>query len=400
MRDWFRVRCSGEIGFAAAGIDMRVRAEERVEGAGLIPPRQELLARVPEEPADVGAGEGEARDGLVEDHGDGSLEVVPGGEVVARPHGAHALGSCVEGAGENEGATLVFWVVTREQGFVGRVDESQTIDVMHVAVLPAAEMQVVLWHRRFWAVEHGGLVHVIPEEGIRGYALEAGVGEKRFPPLHNSRVEGVGPVGGTGPAPAFENIVVFVDDGKILSLQRIHDRVVGFVLDVRIYDDDKFAAIVIEMFLHAKGVGKVVFVPGEIFLAFGILNVEPDDVVRDSVLVEFTVDVFDILVSHVIPSALVVAESEVLGELGIASELVVRLGDVFRGWAKEYKNIQEPVLGKPVRMRIRSPADPKTQGIAGPFCLHNIHPCFCGIEPEDPNSRILSMSLHQRNGTV
>ncbi|KAL8773282.1 MAG: hypothetical protein Q9194_004379, partial [Teloschistes cf. exilis] len=399
LRDGFRVRCSGEIGFAAAGIDVRVGAEERVEGAGLIPPRQELLARVPEEPADVGAGEGEARDGLVEDHGDGSFEVVPGGKVVARPHGAHALGSCVEGAGENEGATLVFWVVTREQGFVGRVDESETVDVVHVAVLPAAEMEVVLRHRRFWAVEHGGLVHVVPEESVRSDALEAGVGEKRFPPLDNSRVEGVGPVGGTGPAPALEDVVVLIDDGKILSLQCIHYRVVGFVLDVRIHDDDKFAAIVSEMFLHAKGVGKVVFVPGEIFLAFGILNVEPDDVVRDSVLVEFAVDVFDILVSHVIPSALVIAESEVLGELGIASELVVRLDDVFRGWAKEYKNIQEPVLGKPVRMRIRSPADPKTQGIAGPFGLHNIHPCFCGIEPEDPSSRILSMSLHQRNGT-
>ena len=49
---------------------MGVAAEEGVEGAGLVPAREEFLGGVAEESAHVGAGEGVACDVHGEDHGD------------------------------------------------------------------------------------------------------------------------------------------------------------------------------------------------------------------------------------------------------------------------------------------------------------------------------------------
>ncbi len=73
------------------GVDVRMRAEERLERADLVPPREQLRAGVAEEAPDVGAREGEAGDALGEQHGCGDLEVRPLGGIVARPHGADAL---------------------------------------------------------------------------------------------------------------------------------------------------------------------------------------------------------------------------------------------------------------------------------------------------------------------
>jgi hypothetical protein len=45
---------------AAPGVDVGVRAEERLEGADLVPPCEQLLRRVAEETTHVGTGEREA----------------------------------------------------------------------------------------------------------------------------------------------------------------------------------------------------------------------------------------------------------------------------------------------------------------------------------------------------
>lgn len=62
LGDDFFVGRAGEVGFAAAGVDVGVPAEEGVECAGLVPAGKEFFGRVAEETADVGAGEGEAGD--------------------------------------------------------------------------------------------------------------------------------------------------------------------------------------------------------------------------------------------------------------------------------------------------------------------------------------------------
>lgn len=62
LGDDFGVGGTGEVGFAAAGVDVGVATEEGVEGSGLVPAGEELLGGVAEEAADVCAGEGEGGD--------------------------------------------------------------------------------------------------------------------------------------------------------------------------------------------------------------------------------------------------------------------------------------------------------------------------------------------------
>ena len=62
LRDDTGIRFPDEIGLAAAGVDVRMGAHEGVKDARLIPSRQQLLARIAEETADVGTGKRVAGD--------------------------------------------------------------------------------------------------------------------------------------------------------------------------------------------------------------------------------------------------------------------------------------------------------------------------------------------------
>ena len=176
MRYDLRIGGACEVGLAAAGVNMGVAAHEGVEGASLVPASEELFRGVTEEAADVGAREGEAGDVLVEDHGDRSGEVRPDGLVVAGPHCADALRAREEGAGEDKGAFV--GAVTEDHGFVAGVVEGEAVEVVNVAVFPISVVEVVFWHCCFWAVEHGGLVHIVPEKRIGSCAGEEFVCEE------------------------------------------------------------------------------------------------------------------------------------------------------------------------------------------------------------------------------
>ena len=64
------VGLTSKIWFTATGIDVGMAAEKGVEGAGLVPAGEKLFAWVPEEPANIGASEGEASDVLSQEHRD------------------------------------------------------------------------------------------------------------------------------------------------------------------------------------------------------------------------------------------------------------------------------------------------------------------------------------------
>ena len=163
----------------------------------------------------------------------------PGCLVVAGPHGAHALGARVVGAGEDEGA--FGGVVPFEHGFVGGVVEGESVEVVDVAVFPVAVVEVVLGHGSFGPVEDGGFVHVVPEEEVGCGAFEGLVAEEGVPPFAGGRVKAVDPVRGSRPAPAFVEVIIFIVDPKVLRLQSFDDGVVGLVLDVGVYDGHQFA---------------------------------------------------------------------------------------------------------------------------------------------------------------
>ena len=207
------VRVAGEVGFAAPCVDVGVAAEERIEGAGLVPARQELFGGIAEEAADVCAGEREAGDVVGEDHGDRGGQMRPDGLVVSCPHCAEALGAGVVGAGEDEGSTGGGWVAV-DEGVERGVDEGHTVDVVDVAVFPVAMVDVILWHCGFGSIEDRGFVHVVPDEGVRSCTSEGFVGEERAPPFNSSRIEAVDPMRRARPAPAFVDVIVLVLDSE------------------------------------------------------------------------------------------------------------------------------------------------------------------------------------------
>lgn len=53
-------------------------------------------------------------------------------------------------------------------------------------------------------------------------------------------------------------------------------------------------------------------VPSEVFLAVSILNIKPNDIVWNMMTRHLVVNVFDVLVSNVVPSALMIPNGELL----------------------------------------------------------------------------------------
>ena len=173
---------------AARRVDVRVRAEEGLEGARLVPARHELRGGVAEEAADVRARKREARDACHgrrraehtrgccarrqpplpppsppltdrEQHGRRHGEVLPLGRVVARPDGAPALRAREEGAREDEGAK-----VRRRAVGVRAARESLgrgallvvAVEVVPLAVLDARKRLGVAVHGHLGAVDWWG----------------------------------------------------------------------------------------------------------------------------------------------------------------------------------------------------------------------------------------------------
>ena len=99
------------------------------------------------------------------------------------------------------------------------------------------------------------------------------MGKERSPPFTCKWIETVNPVGGTGPAPAVKDVIVFVLNKEGLRFQLISNVITGFVLDMGINDDNELPTTGIQLLLHRKGIGEVMRIPCEILLAVRVFNV-------------------------------------------------------------------------------------------------------------------------------
>lgn len=68
------------------------------------------------------------------------------------------------------------------------------------------------------------------------------------------------------------------------------------------------------MLKHSEGLGETTGVPGEVPLAISMLNVQPDDITGQVVIIEALIDFQHIGLIPVVPAALVVAEGEERGQ--------------------------------------------------------------------------------------
>mmetsp|Transcript_22353 Transcript_22353/g.69850 ORF Transcript_22353/g.69850 Transcript_22353/m.69850 type:complete len:731 (-) Transcript_22353:901-3093(-) len=340
---------------AALGLDVSVRAEEGVVRTHLVPAHEELRLGIVEESAHVRAGEGNAANAEREEHRGGGSEVLPFGHVVARPHRSGPLRACKEGAREHKGALALGARGARraaaQEALPGGHCLQVAVHVVHVAVLDRAPgMEAVLLHSHLRPVEDGGLVHVVPHVQVLGGARVRVELELVSPVGPRGGVEKVDVGRGPRPAPAVKGAVVVCAHKQVRRLGIGKDRVVVVVLDVGVDDDHGAVPALGEHVLQALGVWELLRVPREVALALRVLNVQPQHVVRDVVLLKLAVHVSHVRVVVVVPPALVVGCGEEGRHEGRACESRV-LAHHLRGPGPEKdEEVQHARLCNPMRV--------------------------------------------------
>mmetsp|Transcript_10684 Transcript_10684/g.28545 ORF Transcript_10684/g.28545 Transcript_10684/m.28545 type:complete len:223 (-) Transcript_10684:617-1285(-) len=147
-------------GFPTICIEMRMSAEEGLKRRSLVPANEQLRRRIPEKASDVGARKCDCGKLQSEQHGDARAKVSPVRRIVSRPHRTVALAPCEEGARQHKRAIAI---VTCEQVTVVRCAmHEHAVEVVQIAVLPAARVSQMLCHGLLGPVENGWLVHVDP----------------------------------------------------------------------------------------------------------------------------------------------------------------------------------------------------------------------------------------------
>ncbi len=81
------------------------------------------------------------------------------------------------------------------------------------------------------------------------------------------------------------------------------------------------------------------WIKGKVFLLVGVLEVQPDDVVWDAVLVEFTINVSNIFVGDVVPAALMIGNRKLSRKGGIASQVTVGMDNILRSRTEEDEDV-------------------------------------------------------------
>mmetsp|Transcript_33421 Transcript_33421/g.74958 ORF Transcript_33421/g.74958 Transcript_33421/m.74958 type:complete len:362 (+) Transcript_33421:1247-2332(+) len=258
---------------------------------------------------------------------------------------------------------------------------------MDVTVLDVAVVEEVLGHGDLRAVEDGWLVHVVPRVEMLSAADVVGGEKPTGPVVAHLRVEVVQPRRRARPAVALEvaAVLVLAEEAQALGLRV--DRVAHVHLEVRVDDGDHLASSRRQVMLQAFGVGEQVLVPGEVALPDGVLDVKPEHVIGDVMLVEFGIDHPHVGIVLVVPAALMVAQRE-----GRRHELrsykagvlhLYALGSV-RG---QEEHVDDATLAEPVRT------------LHAETILH-IHHGLSGVEPEEGRREVGAMRQEDRHRAV
>ena len=119
----------------------------------------------------------------------------------------------------------------------------------------------------------------------------------------------------------------------------------------------------VQLLPHPQGIWERMSIKSEVLLAVRIFNVEPDHIIRHPGPVHLLVNIPDIFIGYIVPSALVVRNSKLLRKLRVSCKLTILGDDILGGRAKENENIQEATLREPVSFGIGLASNTKTQRI-------------------------------------
>ena len=117
---------------------------------------------------------------------------------------------------------------------------------------------------------------------------------------------------------------------------------------------------------------------------FCIIDVKPNHVHRNVVLVEISRYFEHIFLVEVIPSTLVMTNGKSLRHSSVTSKLPVLLKDLLIARTKEYKEVQDARLRKPV-------------GVRAGRRFGNVNTVLAGRQREHSNRASSLMGVHQRD---
>jgi hypothetical protein len=105
--------------------------------------------------------------------------------------------------------------------------------------------------------------------------------------------------------------------------------------------DYYLSALCSERQLHVCGVGELCLIPSKVTFSVRVLNIKPEYIIRNVMLVKSSIHLSYILLSVVVPATLVVGNRKGLGHGGRTDERRVLAEDITMGWAQEDKDIQD-----------------------------------------------------------
>mmetsp|Transcript_22183 Transcript_22183/g.53219 ORF Transcript_22183/g.53219 Transcript_22183/m.53219 type:complete len:381 (-) Transcript_22183:442-1584(-) len=180
-----------------------------------------------------------------------------------------------------------------------------------------------------------------------------------------------------------------LDEVPLLLRLRVH-RVAHVGLEVGVDDGDHLAAARRQVVLHPHRVREQVVVPRHVPLPHRVLDVEPEDIVGDVVLVELPVDLADVRLILVVPAALMVPEREHRGhELRSHQPRVLLLHPRGRV-GRHQEHVDDPRLREPVGVLANVTRDN----------ILDIDHGLGGVEPEEPAGLLLVVREHEGHRAV
>mmetsp|Transcript_8128 Transcript_8128/g.30544 ORF Transcript_8128/g.30544 Transcript_8128/m.30544 type:complete len:725 (+) Transcript_8128:1218-3392(+) len=372
-----------------SAVVVRMGPEERLVRRSLHPPRHELGIGIAHEATHVGTHEAQAGHADAQEHGRGRLQVRPLRHVVPGPDGAILLTPSVEGAGQNEG-TLILLRAPEREASAGCHVQVQPVDVVPLPAFYALPVQLRFLHGHLGPIEDRRLVHVIPREQVQSRSLILVQRELLRPPLPNVRTGEVRIGRAAGPAPAVVVLLAaFVLDVVSLRSRLVVDVVARVPLDVGIDDGDHLPALGSKALLHLHGVGEERLVPREVLLLIGVLNIQPDHVDGEVVVLEALVDLRNVLLVLVVPPALVKTQREHRGQIRRPRDVSVLRHHALGRRAGHEEEIKVARLAHPVR-------------VLAAVGVLDVHEGLTRVVPEDANAfRHPRLERHHEgNGTV
>ena len=329
----------------------RVRPGEWEERPKAHPASEELAVAVICEAANIRPGKRLSREPEVDRHRDRHVQVLPCRGVIPGPCRAVPLTAKIVRAREHKGSLAgvgIHHALARRTDHLHAVHIVVAPVVAHAAQLGVGIVDIGLGHRLGLNIEHGRLVHVVPDAvDVVRHELLVQTG----PPLADLLVEVVGEHTHARPDLARVGLSLGVLDPHIVLGARVVDEVSLFPLHAGVDHPDVAEADRVEVVVEPLGIGELLIIKGENPVAVHVIDVHPDDIGGQLAAAELVGDLTHAGVGVVRVAALVIPDRPSWRHGDLARQLRQPLHHRLRRFTIDQDHrelVRHPLEGNPV----------------------------------------------------